>query len=119
VLLHRSAALVLPSFCEGFGLPAVEAAAAGTPVLATTESPLPELLGEGMIALAPSDRGGWMNAIERVLTDSSLRQHMSQEALAAAGRLSWKNSARRLLAVFDEVQAAEKPASRGFETAQL
>lgn len=104
VLLNRSHALVLPSFCEGFGLPAVEAAACGTPVLATTESPLPDLLGEGMMAVAPSDRAGWLHAIERVLTDAPLRQHMSQAALAAAGRLSWKNSAQQLLSVFDEVQ---------------
>jgi len=104
VLLNRADALVLPSVCEGFGLPAVEAAACGTPVLATTESPIPELLGDGVIAISPSDRPGWLQAIERVLTDAALRQHMSEAALAAASRLSWKNSARQLLSVFDEVQ---------------
>ena len=119
VLLHRSAALVLPSFCEGFGLPAVEAAAAGTPVLGTTESPLPELLGEGLIAIAPTDRSAWLRSIERVLSDAPLRQHMSQAAFAAASQLSWKNSARQLLSVFDEIQAAEKPVSRGFENTHL
>ena len=104
VLLNRADALVLPSVCEGFGLPAVEAAACGTPVLATTESPIPELLGDGVIAVAPGDRPGWLSAMERVLTDASLRRHMSEAALAAAGALSWKNSARQLLSVFDEVQ---------------
>ncbi len=104
VLLNRCDALMLPSFCEGFGLPAVEAAACGRPVLATTESPLSELLGEGMLAVAPCDRTGWLNAMERVLSDGALRRHMSQAALAAASRLSWKNSARQLLSVFDEVQ---------------
>ena len=104
VLLNRSDALVLPSVCEGFGLPAVEAAACGTPVLATTESPIPELLGEGALAIHPSDRPVWLHAIERVLTDTTLRQRMSEAALAAASRLSWKNSARQLLSVFDEVQ---------------
>jgi glycosyltransferase involved in cell wall biosynthesis len=104
VLLNRCDALVLPSFCEGFGLPAVEAAACGRPVLATTESPLSQLLGEGMLAIDPWDRTGWLNAIERVLSDGALRRRMGQAALAAAGRLSWKNSARQLLSVFDEVQ---------------
>lgn len=104
VMLHRSAALVLPSFCEGFGLPGVEAAACGTPVLATTESPLPELLGEGVLAVDPADRAGWVHSIERVLTDAALRGRMSAAALAAVGRLSWENSARQLLSVFDEVE---------------
>ncbi len=104
VLLNRSAALALPSFGEGFGLPAVEAAACGTPVLATTESPMPELLGQGALAISPRDRSGWLQAMERVLTDASLRQQMSEGALAAASRLSWKNSARQLLSVFDEVE---------------
>lgn len=104
LLLNRCDALVLPSFCEGFGLPAVEAAACGTPVLATTESPLPQLLGEGMMAIDPTDRTGWRNAIERVLSDAGLRRRMGEAGMAAARRLSWQNSARQLLSVFDEVQ---------------
>jgi glycosyltransferase involved in cell wall biosynthesis len=104
VLLNRSDALVLPSFSEGFGLPGVEAAACGRPVLATTESPLPELLGDGAIAVAPGDRAGWLAAVERVLTDEALRDRMGKAALAAAGRLSWKHSASQLLSVFHEVQ---------------
>jgi glycosyltransferase involved in cell wall biosynthesis len=104
VLLNRADALILPSFCEGFGLPGVEAAACGTPVVATTESPLPELLGEGAIAVEPGDRMGWLGALERVLTDKALRVRMREAGLAAANRMSWKNSARQLLSVFDEVQ---------------
>src|SRR5271165_2164633 len=97
ILLNRSDALVLPSFSEGFGLPGVEAAACGKPVLATTESPLPELLGEGVLAIAPTDRAGWLRAIEQVLADEALRDRMGKAALAAAGKLSWKNSASQLL----------------------
>jgi glycosyltransferase involved in cell wall biosynthesis len=104
VLLNRSDALVLPSFSEGFGLPGVEAAACGKPVLATTASPLPELLGDGAIAVAPADREGWRNAMERVLSDAALRERMSKAALGAAGKLSWKNSASQLLSILTEVQ---------------
>src|SRR5215469_448370 len=103
ILLNRADALVLPSVCEGFGLPGVEAAACGVPVVATTESPLSELLDEGLLAVDPIDRGGWLTAIERVLTDMALRGRMQKAALAAASRLSWQNSARQLLSVFDEV----------------
>jgi glycosyltransferase involved in cell wall biosynthesis len=103
VLLNRADALVLPSVCEGFGLPGVEAAACGTPIVATTESPLPELLGDGVLAVDPSDHAGWINALERVLTDEALQERMREAALVAASRLSWQNSARQLLSVFDEV----------------
>lgn len=103
-LLNAARVLALPSFCEGFGLPAVEAAACGTAVVVTTESPLPELLGGAAIAVSPEDRAGWSDALARVLRDDALRELMSAKALAAAAQLSWQNSARQLLAIFDEVQ---------------
>ena len=103
-LLNRATALVLPSFCEGFGLPAMEAAACGTPSVITTRSPLPELLGEGAIALEPDDRAGWLAALARILSDPALRERMSIAALAAAQALSWQASARQLLAIFEEVR---------------
>jgi glycosyltransferase involved in cell wall biosynthesis len=103
-LFHSATALVLPSMCEGFGLPAVEAAACGTPVIVTTASPLPELLGEGAIAVSPQDPAGWIEAMARVLSDEHLRRKMSAAGLAATAKLSWENSARQLLGVFSEVQ---------------
>ena len=102
-LLNCTTVLVLPSFCEGFGLPAVEAAACGAPVLVTTESPLPQLLGDGAIAVAPGDRNGWRDALARVLRDDALRVRMSKAAQQAAAALSWENSARQLLEIFHEV----------------
>jgi glycosyltransferase involved in cell wall biosynthesis len=103
VLLNLAEALVLPSFSEGFGLPGIESAACGTPVVATTRSPLPELLGEGAIAVEPNDRAGWRDAIARVLSDNGLRARMRAAGLAAVGRLSWQDSARQLLSIFEEV----------------
>ena len=61
VLLNLAAVLALPSLMEGFGLPAIEAAACGCPVVATKASPLPELLGEG----AHCNRSGSGRARER------------------------------------------------------
>ena len=61
------------------------------------------VLGDGVLAVDPGDHAGWLNALERVLTDEALQKRMRKAALVAASRLSWQNSARQLLSVFDEV----------------
>ncbi|HKB37870.1 MAG TPA: glycosyltransferase family 1 protein, partial [Gemmataceae bacterium] len=105
VLLNRATLLALPSLLEGFGLPAVEAAACGCPVVATTESPLPELLGEGGRYVAPLDQGGWERELAGVLRSDELRRRMGVAGVAAANRLTWDAAARQLLAVLEGVVA--------------
>jgi glycosyltransferase involved in cell wall biosynthesis len=97
-LLNQATVLVLPSLMEGFGLPAVEAAACGCPVIATKESPLPELLGEGGIYIEPNE-AAIATALERVLADDELRARMREYGMAAAQRLTWDDAARQLIAV--------------------
>jgi glycosyltransferase involved in cell wall biosynthesis len=97
-LLHAGAlALVLPSACEGFGLPAVEAAACGAPVIATTESPLPQLLDGGGIFVRPGDLGGLIAAFETMTYDEAARRAMAACATTRAGELSWGRCARAAL----------------------
>jgi glycosyltransferase involved in cell wall biosynthesis len=103
VLLNRATALGLPSLLEGFGLPAVEAAACGCPVVATTASPLPELLGRGGLFVDPLDPPGWERALAAVLRSEDLRSRLREEGLAAAQRLTWDAAARQLLAVLERV----------------
>lgn len=110
-LLNQATVLLLPSFCEGFGLPAVEAAACGTPVIVTACSPLPKLFGEGAIALDPQDRPGWRDALRKVLRDEDLRRRMSAAGLRVAAALSWENSARQLLEIFNEVASPRAAAA--------
>jgi glycosyltransferase involved in cell wall biosynthesis len=111
ILLNLSDALVLPSLMEGYGLPAVEAAACGCPVIATTESPLAELLGDGAIAVTP-DSAAVGAALERVLTSGPLRSRMRSAGIQAVQKLTWEAAARQMMDVLAEV--GHRPA-RGTE----
>jgi glycosyltransferase involved in cell wall biosynthesis len=97
VLMNRASTLVLPSLMEGFGLPAIEAAACGCPVIATQESPLPGLLGDAGIYINPYQTDDLFFALEKVLGSDELRERMSQSGMKAVKRLSWETSAQQLL----------------------
>ena len=62
-LYRRAYALILPSLLEGFGLPAVEAMACGTPVLSSRAGSLPEVVGEAGVYFDPTDVGSIAGAI--------------------------------------------------------
>jgi alpha-1,3-rhamnosyl/mannosyltransferase len=101
-LYAGSLAALLPSEAEGFGLPAVEAAACETAVVATRESPLPGLLGDGGIYVAPGDVHALSSAIHRVATDEEGRRRMARSAREHVQELSWGRTARRVLEVIEE-----------------
>jgi len=104
--LHAGAiAAILPSECEGFGLPAVEAAACGAPVIATTESPLPELLAGGGIFVVPGDLPALTDAMRRLADDPALRASLGAEALRRTRLLTWEAGARAALDAIQEAAA--------------
>lgn len=110
-LLNRALLLVLPSLAEGFGLPAVEAAACGTPVVATRESPLPELLAGGGLFVDPRDPAALTAALAELLGGEEQRRRMGEVALERARRLSWRRSAEQLLAHLEALDEGPKPRS--------
>jgi glycosyltransferase involved in cell wall biosynthesis len=103
VLLNCSTVLVLPSLMEGFGLPAIEAAACGCPVIATTASPLPTLLGEGGLYADPESTEQIEDALQDVLSSPALQARMRAAGLAAAERLTWDAASQQLRSVIREV----------------
>ena len=95
---YRGAALVvLPSFDEGFGLPALEAMALGIPVVVSNRGALPEVVGDAGIQVDPDDSRGIGDAIHHVLTEPGLRQACRDAGLLRARQFSWTDSASSLL----------------------
>jgi glycosyltransferase involved in cell wall biosynthesis len=105
-LLNLATVLVLPSLMEGFGLPAIEAAACGCPVIATKASPLPNLLGNGgALYVDPADQKDLEIALNRVLSCAELRGRLRESGLAAARQLTWEAAARQMINVIQRVVA--------------
>ena len=98
-------ALVMPSFYEGFGLPALEAMACGTPVIVSNVSSLPEVVGDAGILVPPKDSESIAVAMWRILSDPRLREEMRAKGLSRAACFSWAKAARQTLDVFHEVMS--------------
>lgn len=99
--LNGAKALVMPSLEEGFGLGAVEAAACGTPVIATSNSPLPQLLAGGGCFVDPRQPEELRLALVSLLEDEEARLAKGEAARQMAGRLTWQRSAAQFRALLD------------------
>ena len=94
---------VYPSRIEGFGIPLLEALNSGVPVIGCTGSCLEEAGGEGSIYVGPDDADGMADAVERVLSDDSLRQRMIADGREYAKRFSDERLCEELMAVYKKV----------------
>ncbi len=91
--LYRGAACVLyPTRYEGFGFPAIEAQAAGTPVVFSAVSSLAELVGPLSFVVEPDDLSGWCRAVVQAQRLGHARSVRALEARQWAARYSWKRS---------------------------
>ncbi|MER5882478.1 glycosyltransferase family 4 protein [Streptomyces sp. NPDC001941] len=119
--LVRSAQIsCVPSLYEGFSLPAAEAMATGTPLVATTGGAIPEVAGpdgETCLAVPPGDAGALAGALGRLLADEDLRRR-----LGAAGRqrvldrFTWARAAQGTAELYREAIAARAAHSRTTST---
>ncbi len=89
-LYAGAAAFIYPSLYEGFGLPALEAISCGVPVVASHTSSLPEVVGDAALLCNAADEAALATAMERILTDTSLRAQLRRRARAQAARFTWR-----------------------------
>ena len=102
--LYRLASVfVFPSLYEGFGLPPLEAMAAGTPVITSNVSSLPEVVGNAAILIDPYEPDSIAEAMRRVLTDAPLREELREKGLARVKEFSWERSVQRVRQIYTEV----------------
>jgi alpha-1,3-rhamnosyl/mannosyltransferase len=101
-LYSEAAVFAFPSLYEGFGLPVVEAMACGAPVVCSSASSLPEVVGDAGILVDPGDPVAWAREIARVVDDGMLRQDLRRRSLSRAAEFSWKKAAEATLDVYRE-----------------
>jgi glycosyltransferase involved in cell wall biosynthesis len=89
--LYSSAiGFVYPSLYEGFGLPPLEAMQCGTPVISSTKSSIPEVVGNAGILVEPTDETCISAAMLEFYQNANLRKELSKKALLQAAKFSWR-----------------------------
>jgi len=102
-LYAHAATYVFPSLMEGFGLPALEAMAHGTPVTSSNATCLPEIYGDAAHYFNPLDTDDIARSINEVLTNETLRTTLSSNGYTQIKKYSWKKMAEQTHALYEKV----------------
>jgi glycosyltransferase involved in cell wall biosynthesis len=107
----HAAAFVYPSEFEGFGMPVLEAMAAGIPTACSAIEPLAGITGGAALQFDPNDETAILDAMERLVGDEATRQRLSVEGPLRAAQFSWQKAAEATLAAIRSVAKAPSQAA--------
>lgn len=99
-LLRRSLGLLFLSLYEGFGIPALEAMAAGVPAIVSNRASLPEVVGEAGIVVDPDKPDQIVDILMAIATDARLRDDYIQKGRAHASQFTWERCVDRVVTAF-------------------
>jgi len=102
-LYARASVLAFPSLDEGFGIPVLEAMAAGLPVITSNGSALAEVSGGAALLVDPTDTAALAETLRRATEDPLLRANLAGRGLARAAQFSWEKAAAQTWAVYQEL----------------
>ena len=101
-LLRNANVFLFPTFYEGFGIPILEAQAAGAPVVASNNSSVPEVAGEAAFLVNPKNPEQIAQALYKIIDDKALCDKLMQSGYENVKRFSWEKCARETLKVLCE-----------------
>ncbi len=102
-LLNRCQALLIPSLWEGFGLPALEAMACETPIIASSAGALPEVVSDAAIVIDPRNPNEIADALMKVSLDNSLRKTLINNGKNRLKNYTWSKSAKLVEQILKEL----------------
>lgn len=103
LLMKGAMAFCFPSLYEGFGMPPLEAMACGTPVLVSDCSSLPEVVGDCAVKVDPLSVEDISQGLEKLYSDSELRQELREKGLKRASEFTWERSAEKLYGIYKDL----------------
>jgi glycosyltransferase involved in cell wall biosynthesis len=90
----RATVFAFPSLDEGFGMPLLEAMAAGTPIVTSNRSALPEVAGDAALLVDPEDTGELADALQQLTGDAKLREELARRGRSRVQSFTWDKAVR-------------------------